>query len=107
MVAGSGHWCTSVMSESLFTELWPGRSLKPTTVRLVGCCNVDVSHESQSAENLLLIIVAGSGPCRLEGLAEPCQVRLEKNYDMPENIALYQRSWRLSSRKVWVLLALS
>ena len=80
MVAGSGHWCTSVMSESLFTELWPGRSLEPTTVRLVGCCNVDVSHESQSAENLLLIIiVAGSGPCRLEGLAEPCQVRLEKD----------------------------
>ena len=25
---------TSVMSESLLTELWPGRSLEPTTVRL-------------------------------------------------------------------------
>ena len=90
---------TSVMSESLFTELWPGRSLEPTTVRLrsyikeeipvVGCCHVDVSHESQSAENLPLIIVTGYGPCLL-GRDWLSHVKLDwrKIHNMPENIAL-------------------
>ena len=48
---------TSVIPESLFTELWPGRSLEPTDVRLrsytkeeipiSGCCYVDVRYNEQ------------------------------------------------------------
>ena len=64
---------TSVMSESRFAELWPGRSLKTSKVRLrsytkdeipvVGCCQVTVTCQDQSVQNLPLMVVAGSGPC--------------------------------------------
>ena len=64
---------TSVMSETQFRELWPGRSLESTKVRLksytldeipvVGACVVEVSHESMPSKQLRLIVVAGSGPC--------------------------------------------
>ena len=106
---------TSVMSESLFTELWPGRSLEPTIVRLrsyskeeipvVGCCHVDVSHKIQSADNLPLIIVTGSGPCLLgrdwlSHVKQDCR----KIHNMPENIALQDvlEKHPAVSRKVWV-----
>ena len=71
-------------------------SLEPTIVRLksytkeeipvVGCCHVDISHESQSAENLPLIIVTGSGPC----LDWPSHVKLDwrRIHNIPENITL-------------------
>ena len=106
---------TSVMSESLFTVLWPGRSLEPTIVRLrsytkeeirvVGCCYVDVIHESQSAQNLPVIIVTGYGPCLLgrdwlSHVKQDCR----KIHNMPENIALQDvlEKHPAVSRKVWV-----
>ena len=68
---------TSVIPESLFTELWPGRSLEPSDVRLwsytkeeiliSGCCyiDVDVHYNEQFVQNLPLIVTSGSGPCLL------------------------------------------
>ena len=64
----------SLMSESAFPKLWPGRSLDPSPVRLqtylkepipvVGCCNVNLQYKGQSCE-CPLVIVRGSGPTLL------------------------------------------
>ena len=60
----------SLMSEKVFRELWPRRSLTTTKVRLcnynkdpiqlVGCCEVHVVHRGQTAK-LPLLVVEGSG----------------------------------------------
>ena len=65
----------SLMSETLFTELWPGRSLESTGVRLqsysrepipvVGCCYVNLAYNGQTAPQMPLIVVRGSGPSLL------------------------------------------
>ena len=61
----------SLMSETTFRGLWPGRDLRPSKVRLqtyskqsipvVGCCSVNAEYNGQSAE-MPLLIVEGSGP---------------------------------------------
>ena len=92
---------TSVMSESQFRELWPGRSLEPTRVRLrsytrdeipvVGSCVVEVNHESQPARQLRLIIVAGSGPCLLgRDWLEHVRLDWNKVHHMYESDALQE-----------------
>ena len=65
----------SIMSESTFKELWPGRSLHTTDVRLqsyskepipvVGSCYVNIGYKGQSAKNVPMIVVGGSGPSLL------------------------------------------
>ena len=57
------------MSQSTFFGLWPGRSLDTTDVRYskeptsgVGCCCVNLGYKGQMANNILLIVVEGSGP---------------------------------------------
>ena len=62
----------SIMSESTFFGLWPGRSLDTTNVKLqsyakdpsqvVGCCYVNLGYKGQMANNVPLIMVEGSGP---------------------------------------------
>ena len=64
----------SIMSEATFEQLWPGRSLSPTEVRLctylrepihvLGCATVKVHYEGQLAQ-LQLIVVKGEGPTLL------------------------------------------
>jgi len=78
----------TLMSESTFRRLWPGRSLHPTPIRLqscskepiptpirlqscskepipvLGCCNVNIDYQGQTAE-LPLVIVEGAGPTLL------------------------------------------
>ena len=78
---GASH---SLMSESTFSRLWPGRSLQPTPVRLrsytkepiavLGCCNVNVHYRGQTGE-MPLLIVAGTGPTLL-GRDWLCQIQL-------------------------------
>ena len=61
----------SLMSEKVFRELWPRRSLSSTEVRLcgfnkdpiplLGCCEVKVCYQGQTV-NLSLVIVKGTGP---------------------------------------------
>ena len=65
----------TLMSESTFGELWPGRSLSTSEVRLqsysqepipvVGCCYVNLDYNGQTAVNVPLIVVEGSGPSLL------------------------------------------
>ena len=53
----------SLMSETLFTELWPGRSLESTGVKfqsysrepipVVGCCYVNLAYNGQTATDAL------------------------------------------------------
>ena len=72
----------SLMAESTFNRLWPGRSLLPSSVRLqtylqepiqvVGCCN---EYNGQSRE-LPLEVVAGGGPTLL-GRDWMSQIRLD------------------------------
>ena len=62
----------SLMSQKTFRQLWPRRTLKPTEVRLcsysketipvVGCCYVNLVYKGQTAINMPLLIVQGSGP---------------------------------------------
>ena len=64
----------SITSQTTFDELWPNRSLAPSTVRLqsysgepisvVGSIEVAVEYQEQSAE-LSLVIVEGNGPTLL------------------------------------------
>ena len=64
----------SIVSEKVFRELWPRRSLAPTKVRLcnynkepipmVGGCNVNIHYKGQTA-NVPLLVVKGSGPSLL------------------------------------------
>ena len=61
----------SVMSETTFNQLWPGRCLSATDVRLcsytkepisvLGCMEVKISYHNQTAY-LLLLVVEGRGP---------------------------------------------
>ena len=61
----------SLMSEATFSKLWPGRELHPSQVRLqtyskepltiLGCCNVNVCYQGQTAK-MPLQIIKGSGP---------------------------------------------
>ena len=65
----------SIMSAATFHELWPGRNLDSTDVRLqsyskepipvVGCCYVNLRYKGQSVEKVPLIVVEGSGPSLL------------------------------------------
>ena len=64
----------SLMSESAFRKLWPGRHLDPSPIRLqtylkepipvVGCCYVHVEYKGQCCKGPL-VIVCGSGPTLL------------------------------------------
>ena len=64
----------SLMSQTTFQGLWPGRDLEPSQIRLraytkepipvVGCCSVNVEYNGQSAQ-LPLLVVGGSGPTLL------------------------------------------
>ena len=64
----------TIMSETTFKGLWPGRDLQPSQVCLqaytkepipvVGCCKVNTEYNGQSVQ-LLLLIVGGSGPTLL------------------------------------------
>ena len=64
----------TIMSETTFQGLWPGRDLKPSQVGLqaytkepipvVGCCKVNAECNGQSAQ-LSLLIVGGFGPTLL------------------------------------------
>ena len=64
----------SLMSQTTFQGLWPGRDLEPSQVRLraytrepipvVGCCSVNVDYNGQSAQ-LPLLVVGDSGPTLL------------------------------------------
>ena len=64
----------SLMPESTFSTLWPGRSLQPSSTRLqtylketipvVGCTCVNVDYNGQMCE-LPLVVVGGSGPSLL------------------------------------------
>ena len=65
----------SLMSESTFGRLWPGRSLSSTNIRLQSyskepipvldrCC-VNVGYKGQVAADMPLVIVQGSGPSLL------------------------------------------
>ena len=75
----------SLMSQSIFQGLWPGRELQPSQVRLraytkepipvVGCCNVNIEYNGQSAQ-LPLLVVGGSGPTLL-GRDWLSQIRLD------------------------------
>ena len=75
----------SLMSQSTFQGLWPGRELQPSQVRLraytkepipvVGCCNVNIEYNGQSAQ-LPLLVVGGSGPTLL-GRDWLSQIRLD------------------------------
>ena len=68
---GASH---TLMSESTFTCLWPGRSLHHTPIRLqsyskqpipvLGCCSVNIHYQGQTGE-MPLLIVGGSGPTLL------------------------------------------
>ena len=61
----------TLISESLFQRLWPGRSLLPSSIRLtaytkqpiivLGCCNVNLHYEGQTGQ-LPLLVVKGGGP---------------------------------------------
>ena len=65
----------SLMSENTFRELWPGRSLDTTEVRLctyskqpiqvVGSANGNLSYKGRTPDKLPLLIVQGSGPTLL------------------------------------------
>ena len=69
---GAAH---TLMSEKTFESLWPGRSLFPSTIRLQsytrepipvkGCCYVNIAYEGQTAGEMPLLIVEGSGPTLL------------------------------------------
>ena len=73
------------VSESTFRGLWPRRDLTSTQVRLqsyskepipvVGCCNVNVEYNGQTAD-VPLLIVQGSGPTLL-GRDWLSQIRLD------------------------------
>ena len=73
------------MSQTTFQGLWPGRGLQPSQVRLraytreqipvVGCCNVNIDYNGQSAQ-LPLLVVGGSGPTLL-GRDWLSQIRLD------------------------------
>ena len=75
----------TIMSETTFQGLWPGRDLQPSQVRLqaytkepipvVGCCKVNTEYNGQSAQ-LSLLIVGGSGPTLL-GRDWLSQIRLD------------------------------
>ena len=64
----------SLMSQTTFQGLWPGRDLEAYQVHLraytkepipvVGCCSVNVDYNGQSAQ-LPLLVVGGSGPTLL------------------------------------------
>ena len=64
----------SLMAESTFKRLWPGRSLQTSQVRLqtylkepipvMGCCYVNTDYNGQTSK-LPLVIVGGSGPSLL------------------------------------------
>ena len=70
MELGTGA-AVSIMSEKQCNQLWPGRSLGATTIRLetyskqplavLGSLDVQVVHEQQKV-TLPLIIVEGNGP---------------------------------------------
>ena len=74
----------TLMSEATFANLWPGRELHPSRVRLqaysgepipvVGCSNVNMDYEGQCVV-LPLYVVAGCGPTLL-GRDWLSQVRL-------------------------------
>ena len=61
----------SLISETLYYKLWPGRGLKRTSIRLqtyskepivvVGTTDVHVAYEGQTA-TLPLVVVRGDGP---------------------------------------------
>ena len=61
----------SLISEATYQRLWPRRELRTSQVRLqsytketipvLGCCNVNVDYQGQTAV-MPLLIVAGSGP---------------------------------------------
>ena len=65
----------SIMSEHTFQGLWPGRSLLSTDLKLrsyskepivvLGCCYVNIGYKGQTANNVLLVVVEGSGPSLL------------------------------------------
>ena len=75
----------SPMSQTTFQGLWPGRGLQPSQVHLraytreqipvVGCCNVNIDYNGQSAQ-LPLLVVGGSGPTLL-GRDWLSQIRLD------------------------------
>ena len=75
----------SLMSQSIFQGMWPGRDLQLSKVRLraytkelipiVGCCNVNVEYNGQSAQ-LPLLVVGGSGRTLL-GRDWLSQIRLD------------------------------
>ena len=75
----------SLMSQSTFQGLWPGRELQPSqgrlraytkeTIPVVGCCNVNIEYNGQSAQ-LPLLVVGGSGPTLL-GRDWLSQIRLD------------------------------
>ena len=65
----------SLMSAETFHSLWPGRQVKTTKVRLcayskepipiLGRCKVNIEYKGQTAFEVPLIIVQGSGPTLL------------------------------------------
>ena len=77
--------CLVSMEVDTYGELWPGRVLQPSQVRLqsysketipvVGCCYVNLEYKGQTAK-LPLLVVAGSGPTLL-GRDWLGQVRLD------------------------------
>ena len=68
---GASH---TLMSETLFQQLWPGRSLHPSSIGLRsyskqpivvrGCCNVNTVYQGQTGV-MPLLIVEGDGPTLL------------------------------------------
>ena len=103
----------SLMAESTFNRLWPGRSLLPSSVRLqtylqepipvVGCCNVNIEYNGQSRE-LPLEVVAGGGPTLL-GRDWMSQIRLDwGQIHQVHNASLLSilDKYKVCSRKNWV-----
>lgn len=76
----------TIMSETTFKGLWPGRSLDATDARpisytkepipVVGCCYVNIDYNQQTVANLPLVIVRDSGPTLL-GRDWLSQIRLD------------------------------
>ena len=75
----------SIMPETLYRQLWPGRGLKKTTIRLqtyskepiavVGTTDVQVAYEGQTA-TLPLVVVKGGGPTLMSRRNCLSQIRL-------------------------------
>ena len=101
----------SLMSETTFRGLWPGRDLRPSKVRLqtyskqsipvVGCCSVNVEYNGQSAE-MPLLIVEGSGPS-LMGRDWLSQIQLNWKQIHTASLQAVLARYPASSRKALVL----